>query len=246
MGLLGKAECVSPSKQGNPIVNAPPAHSVSRQSTTTVPDPTATPTIAVSIYMESLDISSGPSHTCALLAEGKPVCWGVDKWGKASPPSGERFVAITSGRSHTCGLKQDGTATCWGGRYDDGALTPPEDRFTAISSGDSQVCGLRTNGTAVCWGYGEAPVPDEPLASVSNGGNEACALRTDGTPVCWAFPIPGFPPFHASSPPSEKFVTISRGTDHACGPSSQWYPRCVGVATSSANCRCRRASGSHR
>ena len=56
-------------------------------------------------------ISSGPYHTCALRADGTPVCWGAQPgditgkstesgFGQSDPPPGERFTAISSGAYH--------------------------------------------------------------------------------------------------------------------------------------------------
>ena len=138
-------------------------------------------------------VSSGEYHTCALRADGEPVCWGavpVDPdaglrkvdFGQALPPEAERFVAISSGGFHTCGLRENGTAVCWGAALKDqtrgygqvgfGQSSAPDDeRFTAISSGGFHTCGLREDGTAVCWGNDESgqasPPEDERFTLVS-------------------------------------------------------------------------------
>ena len=63
-------------------------------------------------------IDVGIYHTCALREDGAAVCWGAELgdtlgyerryeqvgFGQASPPEGERFIAIASGAKHTCGL----------------------------------------------------------------------------------------------------------------------------------------------
>ena len=36
-------------------------------------------------------VSNGNRFTCALDPDGAPVCWGIDDYGQASPPDGERF-----------------------------------------------------------------------------------------------------------------------------------------------------------
>ena len=119
-------------------------------------------------------ISSGWRHTCALRADGAPVCWGGDESGQTSPPPGEAFTAISSGGEHTCALRADGTALCWGSD-ESGQTSPPQgEAFTAISSGWRHTCALRADGTALCWGndyYGQSspktdtgakPDPDYP------------------------------------------------------------------------------------
>lgn len=37
-------------------------------------------------------ISSGNAHTCALRADGSPVCWGDYSLGQSLPPEDERFA----------------------------------------------------------------------------------------------------------------------------------------------------------
>ena len=52
------------------------------------------------------------------------VCWGDNRYEQASPPKGERFVAVSGGSLHSCGIREDGTVVCWG--YDNyGQVSPP-------------------------------------------------------------------------------------------------------------------------
>ena len=75
-------------------------------------------------------ISSGTNHTCALRADGTPVCWGAKLgdegevigqtgFGQSEPPEGEHFVSISSGGNHTCALRADGTPVCWGAGFEE-------------------------------------------------------------------------------------------------------------------------------
>ena len=75
-------------------------------------------------------ISSGTYHTCALRADGTPVCWGAKLgdegevigqtgFGQSEPPEGEHFVSISSGGNHTCALRADGTPVCWGAGFEE-------------------------------------------------------------------------------------------------------------------------------
>ena len=134
------------------------------------PSPPVTPDL---IQVVATTISSGGNHTCALLPDGSPVCWGANDYGQApgvfTPPP--KLTAITSGGSHSCGLGADGSWTCWGSYPHDpdrprgpseyySAATPKDEveppdrheRFVIISSGLDHVCALRPNGEAVCWG----------------------------------------------------------------------------------------------
>ena len=135
-------------------------------------------------------LSNGDRFTCAQSTwMEKPLCWGIDDYGQASPPTGERFVAVSSGARHACGLHQDGTAICWGDDAQGRAAPPRGETFVAISSGWAYTCAIRVDGSATCWGqdrYGEASPPqDERLIAISSSKRHTCALRVDGSAVCW-------------------------------------------------------------
>ena len=80
-------------------------------------------------------ISAGFSHTCGLRSDGAAVCWGYNEHGQASPPPGNRYVAVSVGgrglnrlsgendRHHSCGLKEDNLVVCWG-ENEDGQSNP--------------------------------------------------------------------------------------------------------------------------
>ena len=88
-------------------------------------------------------MSSGSSHTCALRADGFPVCWDNYESGlSAPPPQGETFTAISRGSNHTCALRADGSPVCWGADHFGQASPPPGEVFTAISSGSYYTCAL--------------------------------------------------------------------------------------------------------
>ena len=191
-------------------------------------------------------VSSGGYHTCALRANGQPVCWGAGPsaerpgfgqfgLGQTVLPEGERLVAIDSGGFHTCGLRQNGTAVCWGADSGDeprghGQGSPPEGAvFVAISSAGAHTCGLREDGTAVCWGNdnsGQATPPEgERFASISSGSFHTCGLREDGSGVCWG-------PEHNSAeweaPPENPLVVLDSADGYTCGLKQDGSPICWG------------------
>jgi alpha-tubulin suppressor-like RCC1 family protein len=44
---------------------------------------------------------------------GRVACWGDNKYGKATPPTGV-FASVTAGDEYTCALNRDRVLYCWG------------------------------------------------------------------------------------------------------------------------------------
>src|SRR5262249_8686444 len=71
-------------------------------------------------------IAAGGNHTCALISNSLPQCWGLNTFGQlgdgtTSPSetpvsvSGLNFaLSIAAGTSHTCAVVESGVARCWG------------------------------------------------------------------------------------------------------------------------------------
>lgn len=92
------------------------------------------------------EVSTGQLHACALGAmDGKPVCWGNNSDGQATPPTNETFVTLVSGDYHTCGLRADHTALCWG-RNQFGQTSLPSGDYRQIAGGGAQTCALTRRG----------------------------------------------------------------------------------------------------
>ena len=82
---------------------------------------------------DTVAISSGHEHTCAILDNGDVRCWGRGDRGQlgnggtssinsptltSSLGTGRTAVAISSGESHTCAILDNGSVSCWGrGNY---------------------------------------------------------------------------------------------------------------------------------
>jgi alpha-tubulin suppressor-like RCC1 family protein len=139
-------------------------------------------------------IASGhsASHTCVVLSNGSPACWGYNA-------SGQLGVGGSSGPS-----------LCWGSPC---AMTPTAVSLTgvaAIAADQSNSCALISDGTMQCWGsnfsgqLGIDQVANETcfngdecattpgavkalagVTAISVGGNEVCALLSGGTASCW-------------------------------------------------------------
>lgn len=159
-------------------------------------------------------ISSGRSATCALQADGSPVCWGGTS-GEWSLPEG-RFVDVSVRGGYdfeptvVCGLRESGEVVCWGDE-EFGSASPPEDeRFTAISG----MCGIRqSEGDVACWGvdgqYEVALSPEDygenrRFVAIS-GQSRVCALLDNGEVACAWDTVDG------------RFASVSAGEGLSCG-----------------------------
>jgi alpha-tubulin suppressor-like RCC1 family protein len=94
-------------------------------------------------------LAAGAYHTCALLADGRVMCWGSNEQGECGqPPSAPVFspvmvaglpgraIAIGSGAGaqHTCVVLEGGGVACWGsdldGQLGSGATSEDPGRFS--------------------------------------------------------------------------------------------------------------------
>ena len=155
----------------------------------------------------------------------------------ASPPEGERFVAIDSGMLHSCGLREDGSVSCWGTGNFAGAY-PEHERFVSIDVGLLLICGIREDGGTVCWGdiYGFPETLEDRYSSVSisNGAYYfRCGLLEDGSPMCLDLGVLEFLGFDGEVmdplvADDERFASISAGLAHFCALRDDGTPVCRG------------------
>jgi len=180
-------------------------------------------------------LSTGNSHTCAILDNGSLKCWGSDADGqlgdggtntdKNTPVSvslgtGRTAVAVSAGYSHTCAILDDGSLNCWGydvyGQLGDGGSN--SDKTTPVS------VSLGTGRTAV---------------AVSAGGLHTCAILDDGSLKCWGSDAYGqlgdggwnsakTTPVSVSLGTGRTAVAVSAGRYHTCAILDDGSLKCWG------------------
>ena len=140
------------------------------------------------VGVEGASIALGGSHSCALLTDGKVMCWGRNEFGQlgngtsvdSTTPvevSGITTAAdVALGGAHSCALLTDGKVMCWGlnseGQLGDASSTnndsPVEvyglSTALGISLGESHSCARLTDGKVMCWG-------DNSYSQLGNGVN---------------------------------------------------------------------------
>ena len=113
-------------------------------------------------------------HGCALLEDGRVVCWGYNRFGQAPAmiQFPDRPIELAVGMDHACVLLQNGKVACWGPNPG-GVMGPP---LTPCQSN----CGY-----AFCDSVPHL-VPDlGDVVHVRTGGPATCAVTRGGRLVCW-------------------------------------------------------------
>jgi alpha-tubulin suppressor-like RCC1 family protein len=130
-------------------------------------------------------ISTGPTHTCALLASGSVDCWGANGAGSLGDGSLEQStspvevigvshaVAVSTGQGN-CALIEGGTVSCWG-----------NDNYGELGQGAPVVQSKAGDGT---WAYSTTALAVPGLTGVmalSTGEDHVCALLESEAISCW-------------------------------------------------------------
>lgn len=159
---------------------------------------------------ETLKISSGWYHTCAIVTGGVLKCWGTTAGlgSEVSTPTvvdaGTSYADIAVGESHSCAITTAGTLKCWGGgnvqgETGNGTYATPHDMdltdtYSSVAAGYRTTCAISTSNQLKCWGYlstsGVSPqqtavIVGSNYQKVSIGTSHVCALKIDGTVYCW-------------------------------------------------------------
>ena len=99
--------------------------------------------------VQFLSVSAGGGHSCGIKTDNTVVCWGNNRNGQSTPPTGQ-FSSVSAGRDYTCGVRMSGELECWG--WIQGGVTPPQGKFLSVSVGDIHSCAVRIDGVTACWG----------------------------------------------------------------------------------------------
>lgn len=130
-------------------------------------------------------ISSGVSHTCAILDDGSVSCWGLNNMGQlgngtneerdwqdtktpsptASLGDGRTAVAISAGES-TCVILDDGSVSCWGSNWE-GEIGDGTNEHRSIPAPTASLGDGRT------------------AVAIDVEYSHVCAILDDGSVSCW-------------------------------------------------------------
>jgi alpha-tubulin suppressor-like RCC1 family protein len=133
---------------------------------------------------DTMELSSGGSHTCVRKTDGTVVCWGYNIYGQLGNPNLTSLnqvtptvvigltdtVQLSAGGYHTCARKTDGSVVCWG-KNDSGQL------------GNTNLVSSQASPTAVI-GLTDA-------VELSAGQDHTCARKADSSVVCWGQNLDG-------------------------------------------------------
>jgi len=136
------------------------------------------PVSALGLEKGVVQVATGASHSCALLADATVKCWGFNSHGQlgtgntenqTSPTlvqglSGE-VVALNLGDEYSCALLKGGQLMCWGrnsnGQLGDGtlenrslpvAVVGLQQGNIAIGAGSKHTCAMNSAEQVQCWG----------------------------------------------------------------------------------------------
>ena len=178
---------------------------VGNGSSVPAPGGVLSPTEVVGLGSGVASIAAGGYHTCAMLDDGRAVCWGQNAAGQLGDAtttnrleptpvqaSAGRYASLAPGEYHTCALTTSGGTECWGdndtgalGTGDTGDRNVPTPRVgastgtVAVEAGRWATCRIDTAGRTTCSGW-------NAFGQLGNGSTSTVVSLE--RPVAWFAP----------------------------------------------------------
>jgi alpha-tubulin suppressor-like RCC1 family protein len=195
-------------------------------------------------------IVAGADHSCAIVRDGKALCWGRNQYGQlgdgttanrlapaavVQAPGGPPLAgvqALALGASHSCARLSEGEVRCWGfngeGQVGDGTVTiePPHGKLTPVPVARSP---------------GGPPLTG--VEALALGASHSCARLSEGEVRCWgdnafgqlgeaAATVEALAPVAVvqapGGPPLTGVRALALGFSHSCAGLSGGEVRCWG------------------
>jgi alpha-tubulin suppressor-like RCC1 family protein len=164
----------------------------------TDPDTPDTPTVDPQ-YIETLEISVGHNHICALTTAGVKCFGNAEEVTTKVPTTLKSPRNIETGNRFSCAIVSDGIR-CWGEIPNSTKtdLLIPHDKLPEpklLSVGYEHSCAVSVIGQILCWGkndYNEINPPSDlkNITEISSGMNNTCVIAENQV-VCWGINLTG-------------------------------------------------------
>ncbi|MFA6237726.1 MAG: hypothetical protein WC635_10400 [Bacteriovorax sp.] len=144
-------------------------------------------------YTETLEISAGHSHVCALTAIGVKCFGNAESVTTNAPKNLKMPKFLRAGNRFSCTIVDEGIR-CWGeipnnSKTDILISNATLPRPKLLSIGYEHACAVSYNDKIKCWGrndHGESLPPQglKNISELSLGMNNSCAI-SNGKVICW-------------------------------------------------------------
>lgn len=159
-------------------------------------------------------VSVGGYHACVVTSEGRPYCWGLNRFGQGGVQStadnllrpqevytggslkNKQVRQVALGNLHSCALTTDNEVHCWG-RGSERQLGQGSDRAN------------KTQPTRVS----SSILPNGPIDTIVSGYNHTCAVHANRDITCWGDTAGG--PIQEQLPLEQNTYAVHAASDGA-------------------------------